>query len=116
MNRDSVDQYEYLYHKVATELAKTLVEKRTAYGDNLVAGEQFLEIFFPEGVPVTAYRYILIVARILDKIFRWANQCKLADEGIPWEDQESPFLDIGGYGIATCVDEMMRKEDNATQE
>ena len=89
-----------------------LIEKRTAYGDNLTSGAAFIRILFPDGIPESAYEHLLIVVRILDKLFRWANQCKLIDAGANWRDVEMPFEDIAGYGIAMMVNKKMKEADD----
>jgi len=92
---------------VGDELTNLIILKRRHYGRNLRTTATFLEILFPEGVPVTAYRHMGVVVRILDKIVRWANNMRRLAAGDELEDVENPLWDVAGYGLVTAVDDRM---------
>jgi len=98
-------------NEVGTEVTRLIMKKRERYGRNLRLTSQFLEILFPEGIPVTAYRYMGVVVRILDKLVRWANNMRSEAAGHTVMDDESPFADIAGYGLATMVDDRLEIEE-----
>ncbi|MCK4302658.1 MAG: hypothetical protein KAY24_00260 [Candidatus Eisenbacteria sp.] len=98
------------YEKVGGALIETLKEKRQAYGNNLASTGIFLAAFYPTGIPVAAYSEIATMIRVLDKLFRLANQHGHTDAGDAWKDSESPWLDIAGYGLATVVDQKLARE------
>ena len=92
---------------VGEELTELIVEKRKRYGRNLRYIALFLEILFPEGVPVTAYQHMGVIVRILDKIVRWANNMRRLAAGDESDDTESPLWDVAGYGAAATVDDRL---------
>jgi len=86
----------------ANNVGKITAEKNLAYGNSFAQSGKVLEILFPDGVKPEQYQDILLVARILDKLFRIAN-----DKGAFNED---PFLDLAGYGILGAVSNLSKKE------
>lgn len=86
------------YEAFALRLARLVAEKQVAYGDSFQHTRGVLKLLFPHGVPVERYNDLLTITRIIDKLFRVANQ---KDYG-----GENPYQDIAGYAIrAACEDE-----------
>lgn len=86
------------YDAFSNKLARLLAEKQTAYGDSFRYTRKVLAILYPNGVSVEQYRDLLTITRIIDKLFRVANQKNAFGE--------SPWQDIAGYAIrAACEDE-----------
>lgn len=86
------------YDAFVLRLAKMLREKQHAYGDSFGNAHKVLEILYPSGIPVEQYQDVLTVTRIIDKLFRVANQKNYGGE--------NPYVDIAGYAtMAACDDE-----------
>lgn len=79
------------YEKIGQELGKMVDKKQTAYGDSFGQAHRFLELLWPDGIPVESYKSLLTIARIFDKLKRIATNND--------EFGESPWNDIVGYGI-----------------
>lgn len=92
------------YEKLGGELIELLKLKREAYGDNLKSTGRFLSLLYPDGVPSSALPELGTMIRVVDKLFRIANRHKAEEEGKGWEDNENPWWDIAGYGLATVAD------------
>jgi len=85
------------YEAFALQLARTVAEKQIAYGDSFRHTRKVLAILYPNGVSVEQYGDLLTITRIIDKLFRVANQ---KDYG-----GEDPYQDIAGYATrAACED------------
>ncbi len=89
------------FEAMCSELATQAEVKREAYGENLSMSKRFLEILYPEGIPTEAYQEAMVMLRVFDKFVRRANKHRFP-EG--WKDQENPWLDVAGYGIAMLYD------------
>jgi len=79
------------YEQKAKELGKLVDEKQAAYGDSFGKSGEIVKILYPDGVQPEQYKDFLAITRIIDKLFRIANQKDYADE--------DPFSDIAGYGL-----------------
>lgn len=79
----------------ATEIGFLVEEKNKAYGDSFQKSQEIIKILYPDGVQPDQYRDLLGIIRVLDKLFRLANN-KNAFE-------ESPWTDICGYGLLGSV-------------
>ena len=79
------------FEKIGSEIGKLVDLKNDAYGSSFEKSEQILKILYPEGVEPSQYKNMLALTRIIDKLFRIANQKDAFGE--------SPFKDIAGYGI-----------------
>lgn len=79
------------YEQIAQQIGKLVDEKNKAYGDSFHKSGEFLELLWPNGIPVEKYEDALALVRIFDKCMRIANQ-KNAFE-------EDPYKDISGYGL-----------------
>ena len=71
------------------ELKNLLIEKREAYGNAFNDAPEILNFLFPEGIKPDQYPDVLTLVRILDKMYRIANNA----------DTEDPWQDIAGYAI-----------------
>lgn len=77
------------------ELGKLVDEKQAAYGDSFGKSGEIIKILYPEGIKPEQYQDALAIIRIIDKLFRVAN-----DKGY---GGENPFMDIAGYGLLGSV-------------
>lgn len=86
------------YLAFGEKLARLLAEKQIAYGASFKHTRKVLAILYPNGVSVEQYGDLLTITRIIDKLFRVANQKGYGGE--------SPYEDIVGYAtLAACEDE-----------
>ena len=74
---------------VIDDLRDLILSKREAYGNAFNDAPEILKHLYPEGVSPEQYTDLLTIVRILDKLYRIANQAKTED---PWQD-------IAGYAI-----------------
>ena len=76
---------------IGEEVGQLVAEKQSAYGDSFGRSGECLRQMFPEGILPEQYDDLLTIARILDKLFRIANNKDAFDE--------NPYQDIVGYGL-----------------
>jgi hypothetical protein len=81
----------------AIEVGGLVAAKQAAYGDSFGKAGQVLQILYPDGVSAEQYGDMLCVVRIIDKLFRIANQKDAFGE--------SPYKDIAGYALLGLVKE-----------
>ena len=79
------------FQALANKLGEKVAAKNLAYGNAAVISGKILELIFPDGVPPSKYRDLLLISRILDKIMRIANKKDAFGE--------SPYEDLMGYGL-----------------
>lgn len=79
------------YRRIADGIADLLVLKQKAYGDSFGRAGQILEVLYPNGVKPSQYGDLLALTRMIDKMFRIANDATAFGE--------SPWRDMGGYSI-----------------
>ena len=79
------------YELKASKIGRIVDKKNKAYGNSFNEACEILTILYPNGVEPKQYKDMLALTRIIDKLFRIAN-----DKGF---EGESPFRDIAGYGI-----------------
>lgn len=75
----------------AAKIGALLEKKNAAYGNVFEQTAQVLRVLFPNGVAPVQYQDLLTITRIIDKLFRIAN-----DKNAFSED---PWSDIAGYAI-----------------
>lgn len=75
----------------AIKIARLVEEKQVAYGDSFGKSGQIMAILYPNGISVMQMDDALVIVRIIDKLFRIANQKDAFGE--------SPYRDICGYGL-----------------
>ena len=90
------------YFEAALDVAEVVKEKQLAYGDSFGQSGKVMEILFPNGVPVDKLNDALTITRIIDKLFRIANQKEAFNE--------SPYFDIVGYGLLGLVRDRNEKQ------
>jgi hypothetical protein len=91
------------YVKIAHSIGELVADKNKAYGDSFGQASRILEILYPNGVSADGYRDMLAIVRIVDKLFRLANDKSAFGE--------SPWRDICGYAIlGVANDEKTTKE------
>ena len=79
------------FSDIGAEVGKLVHDKQLAYGDSFGRSGECLRQMFPEGIEPHQYDDLLTIARILDKLFRLAND--------PCAFDENPYRDIVGYAI-----------------
>ena len=79
------------FEKIGEKVGKLVQEKQEAYGDSFGRSGECLRQMFPYGIKVDQYDDVLTIVRILDKLFRLANN--------PHAFDENPYQDIVGYGM-----------------
>lgn len=80
------------FEKVGLKIGQLLNRKNRDYGNAFIDGTKFMELLFPNGIPIDKYSDVLLLIRIFDKMKRIATVKKHTDI-------ESPFEDIAGYGM-----------------
>ena len=100
------------YKDLGYELGALLEEKQRAYGNVFSVTPAIIGLLFPDGIPVLAYRDLLTLVRILDKVGRITTA---AGRGDPMG--EDPWRDIAGYAMLALGqrEEQQRKEDLETE-
>ena len=79
------------FSDIGADVGKLVYDKQLAYGDSFGRSGECLRQMFPEGIKPSQYDDLLTIARILDKLFRLAND--------PCAFDENPYQDIVGYGL-----------------
>lgn len=79
------------YEKIGQEIGSLVDKKNTAYGSAFEKAGEILKVLYPGGIKPEQYTDVLATIRIIDKLFRIAND-KSAFNEEPWKD-------IAGYGI-----------------
>jgi len=79
------------FSEIGDQVGKLVSDKQLAYGDSFGRSGECLRQMFPDGIKTEQYDDLLTIARILDKLFRIANNPNAFDE--------NPYQDIVGYGL-----------------
>ena len=79
------------FKQLGEEVGKLVGEKQLAYGDSFGKSGECLRQMYPEGISPEQYDDLLTIVRVLDKLFRIANN--------PSAFEENPYKDIVGYGL-----------------
>ena len=79
------------FTELAHGVSNIVSAKQKAYGDSFGKSGECLRQMYPNGIAPEQYDDLLTVARILDKLFRIANN--------PTAFDENPYQDIVGYGL-----------------
>ena len=82
------------YERIGADIGALVDRKNTAYGNSIHEAGQIVRILYPRGINPDQYDDVLALIRIIDKMFRIANDKKAFGE--------DPFMDIAGYGILKC--------------
>jgi hypothetical protein len=78
----------------AKRIGELVTEKDRIYGNALKKGEQFLRLYFPDGIPVESYTDAQAMLRIHEKFNRIATSQGRFDELA-----ENPWQDVIGYAL-----------------
>lgn len=95
------------YEAIGRAIGNRVAKKQKAYGDSFGNAHRILKVLYPNGVKPEQYRDMLTVTRIIDKLFRIANEKEAFEE--------DPYSDIVGYGIlgtSLKFKEKKREEEN----
>lgn len=79
------------FEKLGGTIGSVVDRKNEAYGDSFSKGGDVLRILYPDGIETARYGDVLAIARVVDKLFRIAND--------PMAFGEDPWMDIAGYGL-----------------
>ena len=79
------------FRQLGEEVGKLVGEKQLAYGDSFGKSGECLRQMYPKGIAPDQYDDLLTIVRVLDKLFRIANN--------PSAFEENPYKDIVGYGL-----------------
>tara|TARA_R110000744_G_scaffold166582_1_gene283813 strand:+ start:227 stop:577 length:351 start_codon:yes stop_codon:yes gene_type:complete len=80
-----------IFSELGDAVGDLVHDKQRAYGDSFGRSGECLRQMFPEGINTDQYDDLLTIARILDKLFRLANDPSAFDE--------NPYRDIVGYAL-----------------
>lgn len=90
-----------IYEDTAKAIGNLVAEKQLQYGDSFGNAGKILKVLYPDGISFDQMEDALVVVRIVDKLFRVANNNM---------GEEDAFQDITGYGLLAVV-RNKRKED-----
>jgi len=79
------------FASIGWNVGQLVFGKQKAYGDSFGRSGECLRQMYPDGIKPEQYDDLLTIARILDKLFRIAND--------PKAFEENPYQDIVGYGL-----------------
>jgi hypothetical protein len=79
------------FEKLGSDTGHLVAEKQKAYGDSFGKSGECLRQMFPTGIEPSQYDDLLTIVRVLDKLFRIANN--------PDAFEENPWRDICGYAL-----------------
>lgn len=96
------------FEEIGAEIGKLVDEKNESYGSSYAHSSKIIQQLYPNGVQPHQYQDMLVVVRIIDKLFRIANRKDAFGE--------SPWKDIAGYGILGEAEDQRRKESIRIQE
>ena len=82
------------YESIALEIARLVTTKQIQYGDSFSKAYLVMQVLYPDGISIDQMEDALVVVRIIDKLFRIANNNM---------GEEDAFQDITGYGLLAVV-------------
>jgi len=94
-----------IFQEKAEQIGNLVSEKNEAYGSAFAQAHQILKVLYPNGISPHQYTDALAVIRVIDKLFRIANNKNAFGE--------SPWQDIAGYailGVANGVQQNSKPE------
>lgn len=101
MYEDFEQKPDPIYEDTAKAIGNLVAEKQLQYGDSFGNAGKVLKVLYPNGISFEQMEDALVVVRIVDKLFRVANNNM---------GEEDAFQDITGYGLLAVV-RNKRKED-----
>ena len=78
-------------------------KKNKAYGSSFDESNKILQVLYPNGVDIEGYADFLAITRIIDKLFRIANDKNAFNE--------DPWMDIAGYGLLGTARKLKEKNE-----
>lgn len=81
--------------KAGVFVTKNTIDKNRKYGDAARKVTDLLYTLYPEGIRPDQYPNALLLIRLLDKVVRLASYTPERQN----EDDESPWVDVAGYGL-----------------
>jgi hypothetical protein len=84
-----------IYQEKAEQIGNLVSEKNAAYGSAFAQAQHILKVLYPNGIKPEQYTDALATIRVIDKLFRIANNKDAFGE--------SPWQDIAGYAILGVV-------------
>ena len=94
---------ESIFIDIGKKIGEIVTSKNAAYGDSFSQSNKVIEVLYPNGISKEQYKDFLTVIRVIDKLFRIAN-----DKGY---GGESPWNDICGYSILSVWRDLQEKKD-----
>ena len=79
------------YDEIGKKVGELVQQKQKAYGDSFGKAGECLRQMYPNGIKPEQYDDLLTITRVLDKLFRIANDANAFEE--------NPFRDICGYAL-----------------
>jgi len=79
------------FKEIADKIGSMVEEKNVQYGDSYANTQKFLDILYPESIPVEKFSDIVCIIRIFDKLKKVAAQVE--------SDEENPYADLIGITI-----------------
>jgi hypothetical protein len=79
------------YKQIGEEIGSLVDKKNAAYGSSFAECHKILSVLYPNGIQPEQYTDALAIIRVIDKLFRIANNKDAFGE--------SPWNDIAGYAI-----------------
>ncbi len=96
---------QHTFDNIASDLARLLTAKNDAYGNAFDKTTQILELLYPKGIPLSSYKDVHVIIRMLDKLSR------IARDNDPFG--ESPYQDIAGYSLLALKTHLDNQEKTA---
>jgi len=89
------------FEEIGCKIGKLVQEKNSAYGSSFAECHKILSVLYPNGIQPEQYTDALAIIRVIDKLFRIANNKNAFDE--------SPWNDIAGYAILGVANDLSKK-------
>ncbi len=90
------------YKQIGEEIGSLVDKKNAAYGSSFAECHKILSaVLYPNGIQPEQYTDALAIIRVIDKLFRIANNKNAFDE--------SPWNDIAGYAILGVANDLSKK-------
>ena len=97
-----------IFSELGDAVGELVHNKQRAYGDSFGRSGECLRQMFPKGIDLSQYDDLLTIARILDKLFRLANDPRAFDE--------NPYQDIVGYALLGMNRHYSKNSNDTTTE
>lgn len=91
-----------VWERIGLEIGELVAQKQEAYGNSFGQAYRILEVLFPQGISPQDYHKVLLIARVIDELFRYVT--------LPNAFGESPWRDIVGYGLLEIANQENSQE------